>query len=118
MFLLIPVDGISQVPGEIFTSLNNGNAKVLSDYFNQNVELKILENDNVYSKAQAQQIVGKFFSEYRPEKFTIIKQSNKEGLEYVIGNLITKMGSFRVYFLLKQDKGKSYIHHLKIEKQG
>jgi hypothetical protein len=107
-----------QIPNEIFESLNSGNAKVLSDYFNQNVELVILENDNVYSKAQAQQIVSKFFAQYKPEKFTIIKQSPKEGSEYVIGNLVTKLGSFRVYFLIKKDKGKSYIHHLKFEKQG
>lgn len=117
LFLLSPAVSRGQVPNEIFTSLNTGNAKMLSDYFNQNVELAILGNDNVYSKAQAQQIVGKFFSEYKPEKFTIIRQSGKEGTEYVIGGLVTKQGNFRVYFLLKQDKGKSYIHYLKIEQQ-
>lgn len=107
----------AQVPDEIIQSLKSGNSKILSDYFNQNVELVVLENDNVYSKAQAQQIVSKFFSSNSPESFTIIHQGGKEGAQYVIGNLSTNTGSFRVYFLLKKNNGKDYIHQLRIEKQ-
>jgi hypothetical protein len=114
----LPSVAQEQIPDDIILGLKSGDAKLLSDYFNQNVELVILDNDNVYSKAQAQQIVGKFFSGYQPEKFDIIHQGGKEGAKYVIGTLTTKQGKFRVYFLLKQDKGKSYIHQLRIEKQG
>lgn len=106
----------AQIPNEILLSLQSGNAKVLSRYFNQNVELVVLDNDNVYSKAQAQQIVGNFFSNYPPESFSLVHDSGKEGAKYVIGNLKTKNGNFRVYFLLKQKDGKDYIHQLRIEK--
>lgn len=106
----------AQIPNEILLSLESGNAKVLSGYFNQNVELVVLDNDNVYSKAQAQQIVGNFFSSYPPESFSLVHDSGKEGAKYVIGTLKTKNGSFRVYFLLKQKDGKDYIHQLRIEK--
>jgi hypothetical protein len=77
----------------------------------------VLENDNVYSKAQAQQIVNKFFSANEPEEFSIIHQGATESARYAIGNLKTKNGSFRVYFLLKSNEGKEYIHQLRIEKQ-
>ncbi|NQU87405.1 MAG: DUF4783 domain-containing protein [Mariniphaga sp.] len=107
-----------EIPDKIITSLNTGDAKVLSGFFYQNVELVILENDNAYSKAQAQQIVSKFFSEYQTEKFTIIHDGGKEGAKFVIGNLLTNKGIFRVHFLLKVEKGKSYIHQLRIEKQS
>ena len=107
----------AQVPDEIIQSLKSGDSKTLSEYFNQNVEMVILENDNVYSKAQAQQIVSKFFSSNTPESFNVIHQGGKEGAQYVIGNLVTKNGSFRVYFLLKKNAGKDYIHQLRIEKQ-
>lgn len=125
VLLLFFISGLSsisnqsfaQVPDEIIQSLKSGNSKTLSEYFNQNVELVVLENDNVYSKAQAQQIVNKFFSNNSPENFTIIHQGGKEGAQYVIGNLITGTGSFRVYFLLKKNNGKDYIHQLRIEKQ-
>lgn len=110
---------IAQIPDEIILSLETGNSKVLSDYFNQNVELVVLENDNVYSKAQAKQIVNNFFSSHTPEPqgFSILHQGGKEGAKYVIGNLITNNGSFRVYFLLKKNGGKEYIHQLRIEKK-
>jgi hypothetical protein len=107
----------AQVPDEILQSLKTGNSKTLSEYFNQNVEMVVLENDNVYSKAQAQQIVNKFFSNNPPESFIIIHQGGKEGAQYVIGNLVTSKGTFRVYFLLKKSSGKDYIHQLRIEEQ-
>jgi hypothetical protein len=107
----------AQIPNEIILSLKNGNSKVLSGYFNENVELVVLESDNVYSKAQAQQIVNNFFSNYKPESFTVIHQSEKSGAKYLIGNLVTSNGNFRVYFLLKKSEEKDYIHQLRIEKQ-
>lgn len=105
-----------QIPNELLLSLKSGNAKVLSRYFNQNVDLVVLDDQNVYSKAQAQQIVGNFFSNYPPESFLVVHDSGKEGAKFVIGTLKTKNGSFRVYFLLKQNDGKEYIHQLRIEK--
>ncbi len=107
----------AQIPDEIILSLKSGNAKTLSEYFNQNVELVVPENDNVYSKAQAQLIVNDFFSINSPQGFSVIHQGGKEGAQYVIGNLSTRKGFFRVYFLLKKNDGKDYIHQLRIEKQ-
>ncbi|MBN1820460.1 MAG: DUF4783 domain-containing protein [Prolixibacteraceae bacterium] len=108
-----------EIPDKIILSLKSGDAKELSGFFNQNVELGILENDNVYSKAQAQQIVTKFFSDYQAEEFTIIHlQTGKNNVKSVIGRLVTNKGIFRVYFLLKVNQGKSYIHQLRIEKQA
>jgi len=107
---------MAQVPDEIIQSFKSGDAKTLSTYFNQNVELVVLENDNAYSKAQAQQIVSKFFSNNPPESFIVIhKGDSKEGDQYIIGNLATRNGTFRIYFLLKKNDGKDYIHQLRIE---
>jgi hypothetical protein len=117
--ILAALNANSQIPNEILLSLKSGNAKILSEYFNQNVELVVLENDNVnvYSKAQAQQIINNFFENHKPEGFSVIHNGGKEGNKYVIGNLLTQNGKFRVYFLLKQNDGKDYIHQLRIEKQ-
>lgn len=107
----------SQVPDEVVLSLQTGNAKTLASYFNQNVELVILDNDNIYSKAQAEQIVSNFFSRFQPTRFTELHSRGKEGAHYVIGNLVTKQETFRVYFLIKKTGGKDIIHQLRIEKQ-
>jgi hypothetical protein len=106
----------AQIPDGIIQSLKTGNEKTLAEYFNQNIELVVLDEDNVCSKAQAQQIVGKFFSDNSPEAFSINHQGGKEGAQYVIGTLLTGKGSFRIYFLLKKNEGKDYIHQLRIER--
>lgn len=116
-FLFSSLNSSAQIPDEIILSLQTGNAKVLSGYFNDNVELVVLDNDNVYSKAQAKQVVSNFFKSFTPESFNVIHQGGKEGSKYVIGNLKTNNGNFRVYFLLKNSNGKDYIHQLRIEKK-
>jgi|GEM_PF-244270 hypothetical protein len=107
----------AQIPDDVVTSFKTGNANTLSEYFNQNIEMVVLEHDDVYSKAQAQQIVSNFFSQNKVQEFSIIHQGGKEEARYAIGNLITNNGTFRVYFLLKNAGNKAYIHQLRIEKQ-
>ncbi|MEN6455671.1 MAG: DUF4783 domain-containing protein [Prolixibacteraceae bacterium] len=117
LFVLIAARLVAQIPDEVVTSFRTGNANTLSGYFNQNIEMVVLEHDDVYSKAQAQQIVSNFFSQNKAQEFSIIHQGGKEGARYAIGNLKTNNGTFRVYFLLKDEGNKAYIHQLRIEKQ-
>lgn len=117
LLMLSSIQIQAQVPDEIIQSFKTGDSKALSEFFNQNIELVVLENDNVYSKAQAQQIVSKFFDENPPEKFNVIHQGGKEGAQYVIGSLDTNGKSFRIYFLLKKNGPQDYIHQLRIEEQ-
>lgn len=116
MFVAVS-QSFSQIPGEIVLSIQNGNVEMLSDYFNQNVELVVQSHDDVFSKAQAKQIVSEFFKANKPKQFTIIHQGGKDGARYAIGSLIASTGTFRVYFLLKNKDTNSYIHQLRIEKQ-
>lgn len=108
----------AQIPDDIVVSIQNGDDVKLASYFNENVELVVQTHDDVYSKAQAQQIVAEFFKANKPKQFSIIHQGGKEGARYAIGSLTTNTGVFRVYFLLKTRDNNSYIHQLRIEKQG
>ena len=108
----------SQIPDEIVLSIQSGNDVMLASYFNQNVELVVESHDDVFSKSQAQQIVAEFFKANKPKQFSIIHQGGKDEARYAIGSLITNTGTFRVYFLLKNKDSNSYIHQLRIEKQG
>lgn len=108
----------AQIPDEIVISIQNGNDVSLAAYFSENVELVVQSHDDVYSKSQAQQIVAEFFKANKPKQFSIIHQGGKEGARYAIGSLTTNTGVFRVYFLLKTMNNTSYIHQLRIEKQG
>jgi hypothetical protein len=116
-FLFTGSMSFAQVPDGVILSLKTGNASTLSEYFNQNIELVVLDKDDVYSKDQAKQIVQSFFDANSAQRFAIIHQGGKDGAHYAIGNLTTNKGVFRVYFLLKTKGQEAYIHQLRIEKQ-
>jgi hypothetical protein len=119
VFLLTKVSvGQGQIPDGIVISIQNGDDASLAEFFNENVELVVQTHDDVYSKSQAQQIVAEFFKMNKPKQFSIIHQGGKDGARYAIGSLTTNTGTFRVYFLLKNKDNISYIHQLRIEKQG
>ncbi len=107
----------STIPDVIGNAIKTGNAKELAKYFNQNVELIIQNEENVYSKAQAELILKDFFLKNTPSDFAILHQGGKEGAKYAIGSIKTTTGIFRVYFLLKIKNEQIYIHQLRIEKE-
>jgi len=117
-FFALATTSFAQIPDGIVVSIQNGNDVSLAAFFNENVELVVESHDDVYSKSQAQQIVAEFFKSNKPKQFSIIHQGGKEDARYAIGSLTTATGTFRVYFLLKSKNNNSYIHQLRIEKQG
>lgn len=108
----------AQIPEDITSSLQVGNASKLAGSFNQNVELVVLDDENVYSKAHAEQIIGNFFKNNKPTKFSIVHQGGKGDSNYAIGTLHTESQDYRVYILLKTSNNAKLIHQLRIEKQG
>lgn len=117
-FFVMSSIAFGQIPDEIVTSIQNGNDVILAGYFNENVELVVQTHDDVYSKSQAQQIVAEFFKTNKPKQFSILHQGGSEAARYAVGSLTTNTGTFRVYILLKNKNNNSYIHQLRIEKQG
>ncbi|MFN8207625.1 MAG: DUF4783 domain-containing protein [Bacteroidales bacterium] len=115
-----PAEGFTaeKVPQAIVTAMKTGNYRELGRYFNSSVELVVLENENVYSKSQAELIIRDFFAKYTPTGFVVRHEEAREGLCYAIGKLSTKNGEFRVVILLKTKDGNSLIHQLRIEKDS
>ena len=109
--------------GDIYTSVSNaikkGEAKALSKHLSSNVDLTVLSKEDVYSKAQAEQILVAFFGKNKPVSFKIIhKGVSKEGAKYAIGTLKTMSGaSFRTYFFIKSQMGSEVVHELRFEKE-
>lgn len=111
------VFGAPDIPEAIVVAIKAGNSKELAKHFNTNIELLILENEDVYSKTQAEMICKDFFTKYPPSNFKILFEGGKESSKYAIGSLSTPNGNFRVYFLLKVQNNISLIHQLRIEKE-
>lgn len=113
LFCVIPVvDAQSaEVPSEIISSLNQGDASQLSGYLNANVELVIENKNDIFSKQQATGIIVDFFRKNRVSGFQLLHKGNKDAASFAIGTLKTASGSFRVYVLTR----KNEIQQLRIE---
>ena len=86
----------SNLPDELFNAIRAGNAKELSNFFNSNIELNILEREGVYSKLQAEQIIKEFFRKNVPNRFVKNHEGGKDGSKYGIGTLNASTGQYRV----------------------
>ena len=122
ILFLIQLSSFSQDKGDIPSGINlalkEGNAKDLSNYMNNNVEMVIIDKEGIYNKVQAEMILKDFFAKNPPRKFSLLHQGGKADSKYGIGNLITSDNTYRVYFLLKMTNGKSLIHQFRIEKEN
>lgn len=103
------------LPEGIVNSLKTGNSKELAKHFNANIDLTLIDKQEIYSKTQAELILKEFFSKNVPSNFTVIHQGEKEGSKYVIGNLTTSKGTFRVSLFLKNQDNTQVIHQIRIE---
>ena len=116
---LISVAVKADIYDEVSAAIRSGNSKDIARFFNANVDLAILTQEDVYSKVQAELILKDFFVKNSPKTFTIIHRgTSKEGAMYSIGTLTTAQGlSFRVYFFIKQTNEKYYLQELRFEKE-
>ena len=106
--------------GDIIDSLSGhfkaGNAKEIAVNFSSSVDLIIIDEEDVYSKAQAEQILRSFFSKYQPQKSTVIHRLNTNpNYRYGALSLVTKNGSFRVSITMKKAGSAFFITELRIE---
>lgn len=116
--LLITTLAFSAIPPKVFDAMKVGNSTELAKYFNNSVEVAILETEAVYSRQQAEQVVRNFFDKNSPKNFTLLHQGGKSEAQYAIGTLeITNGKKFRVYFLVKEQSGTPLIHQLRIEEE-
>lgn len=106
----------TDVIDDIAAAIRSGSPKNISKYFIENIDLKVIEQEDVYSKPQAEMILKDFFSKHAVKSYTVAHKSEaKNGSQYVIGTLDTSSGKFRTYFLIKTTGAQTLIQQFKIE---
>ena len=121
-FLLVFIPAVAfsgDVYEDVSDAIRSGKALQVSNFFSANVDLTILAQENIYTKAQAEVVLKDFFSKNAPKNFTILHQgTSKEGSMYAIGNYETAAGTtYRTYFFIKVVSGKNFIQELRFEKE-
>ena len=103
----------------ISKALRSGDADQLAQYFDQSVEIAIMDNEDQYDKAEAKQIVKNFFTKHKPSAYTQVHQGVSKGKDsqYTIGNLKANGDTFRVYVYMKVSGDKYIIQELRFDKE-
>jgi hypothetical protein len=104
---------------DIASNIRTGNPSNISKFFIENIDLKIIDKEDVYSKQQAEMILKDFFTKHPVKTFSIAHKSEpKNGSQYVIGTLETTNGKFRTYFLIKTTGSQTLIQQFRIETEN
>ena len=118
--MFLPLIAATQ-PGmaQITSALNAGDIETLGSYFDESMELSILEEEGIYNKGQALQKVKRFLSSNTVNSFTEVHQgaSRSSDSQYVIGDLQTSGGTYRVYLFLTNSNGKMIIQELRFDRE-
>ena len=119
LFLLIVATIKADVPEDISQAIREGSARKLAAYISSNIELNLQSKGNKCTRAEAEALLKDFFAKNPPKSFVIIHQgTSKEGARYAIGTLASEQGtSFRTYFFIKENAGKTSIQELRFEKE-
>ncbi len=108
----VALDGITKAIG-------TGNVSALEPYLDNAVEIAILDQEQVYAKAQAVTVLKSFFAKNKPQSFNQMHQGQSKGKEaiYSICTLSTAGGSYRVYIYVKVEGDKQMVQEIRFDKE-
>ncbi len=111
--------GVPDIFGDIANAIRSGEAKAITRFCGNTVNLTMVNQEDVYSKTQAEQVLKDFFLKNTPRNFTVVhKGVSKEGSKYAIGSMGTSQGlTFRVYFYIKTTTSGDVLQELRFEKE-
>lgn len=100
----------------IANALITGDVNSMAKYFPSNLDMTVIETEDVFSKAQAIQILNQFFKKNQPTSFVIKHQGASQNNDYYqVGTLKTSNGEYRVTYFIRKDGGEVLIKRLRIE---
>ena len=104
---------------KIANAISNGDAKTLASLFDEDIEMTVLDEINLYSKTEGQSAVKDFFTKNPPKKYTQVHQGASQGAggQYCIGVLETTAQKYRVMIYLEKVGETFLIKELKFEKE-
>lgn len=98
--------------------ITRGDVESLSAWFDNNLEISVLTQGGMASKAQAKQIMKTFFAEHKPESFEVNHTAGKANMKYILARLKTEGELYHVVLFLNSRRGTYRIQQIKIDRIG
>ncbi|MRX78045.1 DUF4783 domain-containing protein [Pedobacter petrophilus] len=111
-----PVAIQADIIDDLSSYFKAGNAKDIAKNFASTIELIIIDEEDVYSKAQGEQILRDFFVKHPPVKTSVFhKINNSPNYRFGVIILNTSKETFRVSITMKKVNNTFQITELRIE---
>lgn len=104
---------------DVCRAIGQGNVAEITAVMDAEVELSILDQENLYSRADAAKALTAFFGKHAPQSFGKVHQgaSKSADAEYCIGTLATANGPFRVYLYVAKRPTGILLQELRFERE-
>ena len=96
--------------------IKQGDIHELASSFSSTIELTVLDEGNVYSNAQAEQILTNFFKRNQPKSVKVLHRiTSNANYRFAVLILATNNGVYRTSLSLKNVNGRFELNELRIE---
>ena len=100
----VPFVGGLPIADDLIASLKLGKASEVVKFFDEKVSVKLIQQEDVLSRSQAEANLKYFFEKHPVKSFSAThKSSINNNSQYVTGTLETSNGKFRVSILIRQN---------------
>lgn len=114
--LFISFSSFIGINDDINAAIKSGSAFKVSAFFDNKVDITILEESDLLSKLEAEKMLYEFFYTHHPTDFKVLHHGEStSGSEYTIGQLSTDNGSFRVSYYINKSENSEYIQQMSID---
>lgn len=117
ILMVFPVKATKKdVVDDLAAYLKSSNTKEISKHFASTVELIILNEEDVYSKVQAEIILKDFLYKHKPVDARVVHRlDSNPNYRFTVIELDTENGNFRTSISLKDTGGRFLITEMRIE---
>ena len=96
--------GAEDLNDELSLALKKGNAEELVKLFSDKLSIKVLSQEDLMSKSQAQAIIADFFSKNKVKNYTTAHTSIVNGdQQFITGTIDTNSGKYRISILIRNN---------------
>ena len=95
---------VFDVTDDVVAAVKQGKSSELVKFFDEKLSVKILNQEDLLSKSQAEANLKYFFEKHTVKNFTVTHSSSvNSNVQFVTGSLETTNGKFRVSILLRRN---------------
>ena len=93
---------LKDLTDDVANALKQGNAAELVKHFAEKVSIKVLNQEDLLSKSQAQALIEDFFNKHKVKSYQTSHTSIVNGdQQFITGSLDTSTGKYRISILVR-----------------